>query len=157
LAGKIKAAIDKGLTPVKNFVDKVKSFFPINLGKILSGIKLPHFSVSGGSAPWGIGGKGSMPKFSVSWYAKGGIFKRPSVIGVGEAGAEAVLPIDRLETMLASMADSIVNGVATAMALQASGSDGEQTINITNYLYPNGAKMGEQTVKVYDKYKKILG
>ena len=29
----------------------------------------------------------------MSWYAKGGIFNRPSVIGVGEAGTEAVLPI----------------------------------------------------------------
>ena len=92
--GKVKGAIDKLLAPIKGFIDKVKGFFPINIGKILSGIKLPHFSVSGGSAPWGIGGKGSMPKFSVSWYAKGGILTEPTLFGAGEAGDEAILPLD---------------------------------------------------------------
>lgn len=38
----------------------------------------------------------------VSWYAKGGIFKSPSVIGIGEAGQEAVLPINKLDAILAS-------------------------------------------------------
>ena len=155
----VKKAITSPITAAKNavkkIVNKIKGFF--NFDFKLPKIKLPHFSID--PPGWSIGDllDGEIPSLGIDWYAKGGIFKRPSVIGVGEAGAEAVLPIDRLETMLASMADSIVNGVATAMALQASGADGEQTINITNYLYPNGAKMGEQTVKIYDKYKKILG
>ena len=41
----------------------------------------------------------SYPDLSVSgfkWFAKGGIFDAPTVIGVGEAGAEAVVPLDRL-------------------------------------------------------------
>ena len=155
----VKKAITSPITAAKNavkkIVSKIKGFF--NFDFKLPKIKLPHFSID--PPGWSIGDllDGEIPSLGIDWYAKGGIFKKPSVIGVGEAGAEAVLPIDRLETMLASMADSIVNGVATAMALQASGSDGEQTINITNYLYPNGAKMGEETVKIYDKYKKILG
>lgn len=33
-------------------------------------LKLPHISVSGGKAPFGIGGAGSLPKFSVKWYKK---------------------------------------------------------------------------------------
>lgn len=155
----VKKAITSPITAAKNavkkIVNKIKGFF--NFDFKLPKIKLPHFSIN--PPGWSIGDllDGEIPSLGIDWYAKGGIFKKPSVIGVGEAGAEAVLPIDRLETMLASMADSIVNGVATAMALQASGFDGEQTINITNYLYPNGAKMGEETVKIYDKYKKILG
>lgn len=155
----VKKAIISPITAAKNavkkIVSKIKGFF--NFDFKLPKIKLPHFSID--PPGWSIGDllDGEIPSLGIDWYAKGGIFKKPSVIGVGEAGAEAVLPIDRLETMLASMADSIVNGVATAMALQASGADGEQTINITNYLYPNGAKMGEETVKIYDKYKKILG
>lgn len=155
----VKKAITSPITAAKNavkkIVNKIKGFF--NFDFKLPKIKLPHFSID--PPGWSIGDllDGEIPSLGIDWYAKGGIFKKPSVIGVGEAGAEAVLPIDRLETMLASMADSIVNGVATAMALQASGADGEQTINITNYLYPNGAKMGEETVKIYDKYKKILG
>ena len=91
---KVKSFVDKVLSPIKGLVDKIKGYFPINIGKILSGIKLPHFSVSGGSAPWGIGGKGSMPKFSVSWYAKGGILTEPTLFGAGEAGDEAILPLD---------------------------------------------------------------
>jgi len=64
--------------------DKISSFF--------RGIKLPHFSptmtnIAGIDVPTG---------FDVSWYAKGGIFETPSVIGVGEAGPEAVIPIGQL-------------------------------------------------------------
>ena len=94
---KIKTAlqepIEKAREKIKSVMDKIKAIFPLNIGNVFSGLKLPHFSVSGGSFPWGIGGKGSMPSWSVSWYAKGGIFDNPSVIGVGEAGREAVVPL----------------------------------------------------------------
>lgn len=89
-----KSAADKLLSPFKPIIDKIKGFFPINIGKILSNIKLPHFSVSGGKAPWGVGGLGSMPKFSVNWYAKGGILTEPTLFGGGEKGSEAILPLD---------------------------------------------------------------
>lgn len=66
-------------------------------------LKLPHISVTGGKAPFGIGGKGSLPKFNISWYKDGAIFKKPTIFntplglkGVGEAGAEAVAPISEL-------------------------------------------------------------
>lgn len=94
---KIKTAlqepIEKAREKIKSVMDRIKAIFPLNIGNVFSGLKLPHFSVSGGSFPWGIGGKGSMPSWSVSWYAKGGIFDNPSVIGVGEAGREAVVPL----------------------------------------------------------------
>jgi phage-related protein len=89
---------------VKNAINKARSIingFRPHLPKLsFPHINLPHFKVSGGSAPWGIGGKGSLPKFSVNWYKKGGIFDSPSIIGVGEAGPEAVLPISKLEGIL---------------------------------------------------------
>ncbi|HCG61024.1 MAG TPA: hypothetical protein DEV22_01175 [Collinsella sp.] len=50
--------------------------------------KLPHFSFSGKFDPQ----TGSVPKVSVSWYAKGGIFRRAAVFG--EAGPEAVTPLN---------------------------------------------------------------
>jgi hypothetical protein len=80
---------------IKGVVSKLKGIFPLKIGKVFSGLKLPHFKVSGGKAPWGLGGKGSLPHWSVDWYAKGGIFNSPSVIGVGEAGSEAVIPLDK--------------------------------------------------------------
>ena len=43
-----------------------------------------------------------MPKLNVKWYAKGGLFDTPSLIGVGEAGPEAVMPLnDKVFTQIA--------------------------------------------------------
>ena len=79
---------------VGGIVDNIAGFFPIDIGNIFGNLKLPHFSVSGGEFPWGIGGKGSMPSWSVSWYAKAMeepyMFNRPRLIGVGEKGDEMV-------------------------------------------------------------------
>lgn len=41
----------------------------------------------------------STPNFGLNWYAKGGLFGSASVIGVGEAGSEAVLPLENKRTM----------------------------------------------------------
>ncbi len=47
-------------------------------------VPLPHFSIS--PKGWKIGDllKGKIPSLNVNWYAKGGIFNSPSLIGVGE-------------------------------------------------------------------------
>ena len=90
-------------------------------------IKLPHLSVSGGVAPYGIGGQGSLPKFDVDWYAHGGILTSPTIFGMngnkflggGEAGAEAVLPLSELGTM-------ITEGMTQAM-----GGTGDTIINVS--------------------------
>ena len=89
----ITEPIQKAKDTVKKAIDTIKGFFPISVGKILDNIKLPHFSVDGGEFPYGVGGKGYMPSFDVTWNAKGGIFDGPSIIGVGEAGPEAVIPL----------------------------------------------------------------
>lgn len=105
--GKIKDAITHPFETAKNIVKGVvstlKGFFPIHFGKIFTGLKLPHFTVDGGKFPFGVAGKGKPPKWDVSWYAKGGIFNSPNVIGVGEAGPEAVLPLDKLWRKLDEM------------------------------------------------------
>ena len=156
--GNIKKAVTSPIETakniIKNIIDKIKGFF--NFDFKLPKIKLPHFYIK--PKGWSIGDllDGEIPSLGIDWYAKGGIFRSPSVIGVGEAGPEAVLPIEKLNEMLTGMADNIVNGIATAMAMQnAQAGTGEVTIPI--YLYPSGSKMGEETVKMYDKYKKILG
>lgn len=94
---------------IKGIVSKLKGLFPLKIGKVFSGLKLPHFKVSGGKAPWGLGGKGSLPHWSVDWYAKGGIFNSPSVIGVGEAGSEAVVPLDKFWDKLDNMSTGETN------------------------------------------------
>ena len=107
----VKTAI---MTPINAAKDAVRSAVD-RISSIIGGahlqlphINLPHFSVSGGKAPWGIGGKGSMPSFSVSWYASGGYFDQPTLFaGVGERGGEFVWPsyapyLDRYADALAS-------------------------------------------------------
>lgn len=94
---RIKSAITEPIQTAKDTVSKVidtiKGFFPISVGKILDNIKLPHFTVDGGEFPYGVGGKGYMPSFGVDWYANGAIFNGAQIIGVGEAGPEAVVPL----------------------------------------------------------------
>lgn len=90
--GRIKNAVGKLASGAFNklkdgFIDKVKRVFPLNIGKIFSGMKLPHFSVSG-KAPFGIGGAGEKPKISVSWYKKAYdepyLFTKPTIMsGLG--------------------------------------------------------------------------
>ena len=73
----------------------------------------------------------------------------------GTPGITTSSPIEKLNLMLTSMADSIVSGVSTLMRASAVGAGGD--IHLDVYLYPNGPKMGEQIVSTYDTYKRRLG
>ena len=111
--GNIKDAIgdklDEARKKVSSVIDKIKGFFPLKIGKIFSNLKIPKITVSGGKAPFGIAGKGSLPSFNVKWNAKGAILKNPTIFGRdangqlqggGEAGSEAVAPIETLQTYI---------------------------------------------------------
>ena len=89
---------------IKNVVkDAVKRFFAGEWPT--PKIKMPHFKIS--PPGWSIGDlvKGSIPRLSVNWHAKGAILNRPTVINqsgntidvAGEAGPEAVTPIETLK------------------------------------------------------------
>lgn len=84
--------IETAKSKLQGIMNKIKGLFPLHIGKIFSGLKLPHISVSGGSAPFGIGGKGSLPHFDVSWYAKAAqqpyVFDRPTLFGAGDVKDE---------------------------------------------------------------------
>ena len=88
----IVTPIQTAINTVKGIIDRIKGWFPINIGRIFSNLKLPHFKLSG---EFSLKNK-TVPHLSVDWYKTGGIFDSPSVIGVGEAGAEAVVPLDKL-------------------------------------------------------------
>lgn len=102
----ISDKINSAYSSVKKVVDKIKGFFPLSIGKIFSNLKIPKISVSGGKAPFGIAGKGKLPSFNVKWNAEGGILDKPTIfgqmgntmLGGGEAGKEAIAPIDVLQT-----------------------------------------------------------
>ena len=97
---KIISPFETARDKVQGIIDTIKGWFPINIGKIFSNLKLPHFTISGKFSL----NPPSMPKISVSWYKTGGIFDSPSLIGVGEAGPEAVVPLDKLWDKLDNIA-----------------------------------------------------
>ena len=80
--------------------------------------KIPVINVSTSSVSYGDGGSVSVPNFSVSWNALGGIFDQPTIFntpagmqGVGEAGPEAVLPLD---TLWAKMKEILNEAIAAS-------------------------------------------
>ena len=76
---------------IKSIIDKIKGFFPLSMGKLFGDIKLPHFKVSG-KFPYGIGGKGEKPSFSIEWYKKAEtepyMFQDATLFGAGERNDE---------------------------------------------------------------------
>jgi hypothetical protein len=101
LPDKVKSAIGSlysiGKEIIKTFISGFTS----------QSIKLPHIDWDWSNVSFG-GFNIKAPKFKLSWYKKGGLFDSASVIGVGEAGSEAVLPLENQKTMK-MIADSIVN------------------------------------------------
>lgn len=94
---KISSTIESAKSIVSNGLNKIKGFFS-NCKLSLPKIKLPHFSISGKLSV----NPPSVPKFKVDWYKQGGVMTEPTIFGMngshlmagGEAGDEAILPID---------------------------------------------------------------
>lgn len=120
----IKTAIMTPINAVVDFVKiqvaKIKGFFD-GLSIKLPHIKLPHFKIQGSFSL----NPPKVPKLGVDWYAKGGIFNSPSIIGVGEAGQEAVLPIDRLDDLMARAIQKVSGGI---------GGSGGFSVHIENFI-----------------------
>ena len=107
ITDKINAARDA----VQRAIDKIKSIMHFSWS--LPKLKLPHISISGGFSI----NPPSAPKFSISWYKKGGVMMDPTIFGMagstllggGEAGPEAIAPISVLQ-------DYVSEAVTEAMA-----------------------------------------
>ena len=86
----VKSVFDGCLSIVKNSVTLLKNALKFDWS--LPKLKLPHISVSGGVAPYGIGGKGSLPKFSIQWYKKAYdnamILNSPTIFGYSAASGK---------------------------------------------------------------------
>lgn len=119
-------------TSVTQAAAKIKNAFSFSWS--LPRLKVPHLSIDWqetGSAFARFFGVSAIPHINVQWYAKGGIldgaqiFGRmgSSLLGGGEAGKEAVLPLDRNTEWMDRIADRVVSRLGT-------GGDVNATINL---------------------------
>lgn len=145
----IKSAFSSKLesahSTVNSVLGKIKGAF--NFKWSLPHLNLPHISVRGGVAPFGIGGKGSLPSFSIQWYKSGGIMTNPTVFGIngnslmvgGEAGDEAILPLAEFYNKLNSILDKKLDAVQKS-----------QVVYVTNHTYIDGDEIASRTVSKVD-------
>lgn len=110
----IKSVIDSTMNGAKSTVSgalsAISGFFA-GLHLQFPHINLPHFSISGDFSlvpP-------SVPSISVSWYRTGAIAMGASVVGIGEAGPEAVVPLSGPEM------DPYADAVASRLAARGAG------------------------------------
>lgn len=104
----IMGPVEKAKNFVKDMIDKIKGFF--NFKWSLPKLKLPSVKITGkfNLLP------PEVPKFSLAWNAKGGIFDTPTIFntarglqGVGEKDPEAIIPLTR--DVLGGIGEGIVN------------------------------------------------
>lgn len=117
----ITSPFDTAKSLVSSAVSTIKGLFPIKLGNIFSSVKLPHFNISGGKAPWGIGGQGVKPSISISWYKKAYdqpyLFTTPTIVngrGFGDGGGSGEIVYGR---------DNLLRDIAAA-------TQGNITVNV---------------------------
>ena len=129
---KIIDPIKKAKQTVSDTIEKLKKLFPINIGRILKGIKTPYITLKWKSKDFGKLGTLKWPTgFTVGWHAKGGIFDAPTIAGIGEAGPEAVVPLD---AFWAKMDENRVDYELLAAAILAA----LRGANMTNELVVDG-------------------
>ena len=88
---------EKAKQIVSNAVEKCKSLMKFEWS--LPKLKLPHITISGSFSI----NPPRVPSFSISWYKLGGVFDNPTLFnygngqigGLGEDGAEAIVPLEK--------------------------------------------------------------
>ena len=135
----IKNKLDAAWEIVKGIVDKIKGAF--NFEWKLPELKVPTVKVVGGEPPYGIGGKGSLPHFEVTWnkrgYFDGLLFNEPTVLptaaglqGFGDGnGAELVIGLNRLQQIIG---DAVGNGAANNVNINVYAAQGMSEAQVAN-------------------------
>lgn len=166
----ITSPFRKAKDTLEGIISRIKGFFPINLGNIFSSIRLPHFSVSGGEFPYGIGGRGSMPKFYIDWYRKamdnGMILDGPTIFGMdtrghflagGEAGSETVVGTNSLMSMIQNAVNN--SGGVNASLIYEAVRQGASDATIKAYLSGRDVtdEVGRELTKIQSYNSRFQG
>ena len=129
ISSKFTSIMNTVKSTVSNAIEKVKGF--MNFEWSLPKIKLPHFKISGSFSL----NPPSIPHFSVDWYQKGGIFDSPTLFGygngllggLGENGAEAIVPLEKNTQWLDRIAERLQEGKNIPIVLNVDGKTFAQT------------------------------
>jgi len=113
----IESKINSAKDAVYNAIEKIKGFFDFEWS--LPELKLPHIKIDG---EWDLK-EGKFPSFGVEWYANGAVLNRPTIFGMngmnamvgGEAGSEAIAPIDVLQGYVAQAVASQNAGLVESL------------------------------------------
>lgn len=120
----IKSTVTGIMGRIKGHISSVWNTIKGIFGRVLKpNIKLPHIHISGSFSL----NPPSVPHLGVDWYATGGIATAPSIVGIGEAGTEAILPLSNKHRM-----QPFANAVAEYMPDRGSdiGSGSDNRVNI---------------------------
>lgn len=132
----VKSIFTKAVSFVKTFPGRFKS--ALNFSWSLPHLKLPHLSVSGGKAPFGIGGKGSLPSFHISWYKKAMespyIFSDATLFGAGESGDEMLYGRSRLMSDIKEATQGTKNDVTINVTVNGADNPEEWGRRMANEL-----------------------
>ena len=124
----IESAIDGAMNGAENIVsgviDAIKGFFNFRIS--WPHIPLPHINYDLINVPL-LGNIPNPATLSISWYAKGGVFNGPSVIGVGEDGPEGVVPFNKRG------AAPLAEGIAEQLEKLGGGNGGDTHVTINVY------------------------
>ena len=145
----ISEKIEGAKNKVKSVIDTIKGFF--NFKVSWPNIPTPKFSIS--PKGWSAGDllKGKIPKLSIKWNALGGVFTKPtlttygaSIQGLGEDGAEAIVPLEKNTQWLDKIADRLASRQSnTPIVLNVDGKTfAKTTINSVNALTKQTGSLG---------------
>ena len=145
----MEEAVNKSVNKIVNAVEKMvdKLLDSVNFTWDLPHLAIPHLSVSGRfntNPP-------SVPRYSIAWYARGGVFDVPTLFsygngalgGLGEHGAEAVVPLENNTEWLDRIAERLGAGSSRPIVLQVDGKTfAETSVDSINALTRQTGKLG---------------